>query len=133
VILWLMCWAYTALFCKSLTIPRWCRNVLHFNMCYKSYGISAVVGGYIDLWNQFWNMIKENCIKESYCSIMLQKWDIQLQIGLNSDWHSPLTYRSLCFSVELLLEPYSIIIIVPVNRHVETHPSNLHYNNIFLQ
>jgi len=35
--------------------------------------LSAVVGGYIDLWNQFWNMIKENCIKESSCYIMLQK------------------------------------------------------------
>ena len=110
------------MFYKSLTIARWCRNVLQFNMCYKFYGISAVVGGYIDLWNwnQFWNMIKENCFKES-CSIMLQKWDIQLKIGLDSDWHCPLTSRSLCISSELLLEPYSIITIVPVNRYVETN------------
>jgi hypothetical protein len=68
-----MSWAYIALFCKPLTIARWCRNVLQFNMCNKFYGISAGVGGYIDLWNKFWNMIKENCIKESCCSIMLQK------------------------------------------------------------
>jgi len=58
-----MCWPYIALFFKSLTIARWSRNVLRINMCYKLYGIIAVVGGYIDLWNQFWNMVKENCIK----------------------------------------------------------------------